>query len=183
MTELIPPAPFSFEFAAAARPAAQHNPVMRPDAEQTLGGLERIQRAVEAVGTAAYHWTIDSDAINWSANASEVLGVDVSLISSGKTYAALLDADNFTSRYDTVMRSSLTDQGEGVSFEIEYLFRPLGRSNAASVWLEDHGKWYVGANGHPVEVYGTVRRIDARHQRDQHLSFLGNCDQIGRAHV
>lgn len=178
MTELTPPAPFSFEFAAAARPAAQPSPAIRPDAGQTLGGLERIQRAVEAVGTAAYHWTIDSDSISWSANASEVLGVDVGLISSGKSYAALLDADNFTSRYDTVMRSSLADQGDGVSFEIEYLFRPMGRSNTAAVWVEDHGKWYAGADGHPVEVYGTVRRIDARHQRDQHLSFLGNCDPL-----
>ena len=29
-----------------------------------------------------------------------------------------------------------------------------------------------------MEVFGTVRRIDERHMRDQHLSFLGNCDPL-----
>ncbi len=33
-------------------------------------------------------------------------------------------------------------------------------------------------DGRPSEVFGTVRRIDARHKRDQHLSFLGNCDPL-----
>jgi diguanylate cyclase (GGDEF)-like protein len=121
---------------------------------------------------------IGDDSISWSNNAAEVLGVDVGLIGTGKSYAALLDADNFTSRYDTVMRSSLADQGDGVAFEIEYLFRPQGRASTTAVWLEDHGKWYADGEGRPREVYGTVRRIDARHQRDQHLSFLGNCDPL-----
>ena len=33
-------------------------------------------------------------------------------------------------------------------------------------------------NGRPAEVFGTIRRIDDRHSRDQHLSFLGNCDPL-----
>lgn len=60
----------------------------------------------------------------------------------------------------------------------EYKFRPEGRAGRGSVWLEDHGRWFAGSDGRPAEVMGTVRRIDDRHMRDQHLSFLGNCDPL-----
>ncbi|MGH6855254.1 MAG: EAL domain-containing protein, partial [Aestuariivirga sp.] len=65
-----------------------------------------------------------------------------------------------------------------ISFRIEYLFRPDGRMGPKGIWIEDQGKWFSGRDGRPVEVYGTVRRLDERHQRDQHLSFLGNCDPL-----
>ena len=90
----------------------------------------------------------------------------------------MLDADNFTSRYDTVMRSKARDEGAGVPFQIEYLFRPQGRIGTQAIWLEDCGRWFAGDDGRPAEVYGIVRRIDDRHRRDQHLSFLGNCDPL-----
>ena len=143
-----------------------------------MAELERVHRAVEAVGEAAYHWIIDSDVIRWSVNTAEVLGCDLRQIDSGRAFASFLDADNFTSRYDTVMRTSQADEGGGVPFQIEYLFRPEGRMGRSSVWVEDHGKWFGGADGRPIEVYGTLRRIDDRHKRDQHLSFLGNCDPL-----
>ena len=133
---------------------------------------------MEASGEAAYHWLIETDEIAWSANAREVLGCDAQKLNSGRSFAAFLDADNFTSRYDTVMRTPLIDEGGGIAFQIEYLFRPEGRAGRASIWLEDHGKWFGGSDGRPVEVYGMLRRIDDRHKRDQHLSFLGNCDPL-----
>ena len=74
--------------------------------------------------------------------------------------------------------ATVIDDGDGVPFQIEYKFRPEGRLGRASLWLEDHGSWFGGKDGRPVEVFGTVRRIDDRHQRDQHLSFLGNCDPL-----
>jgi diguanylate cyclase (GGDEF)-like protein len=139
---------------------------------------EQLRLAVEASGIATYHWSIETDDIIWSPNASEVLGGDPRGFSSGRSFATFLDTDNFTSRYDTVMRNSLSDDGAGVAFQIEYKFRPEGRLGRGSVWLEDHGRWFGGGDGRPVEVLGTVRRIDDRHMRDQHLSFLGNCDPL-----
>ena len=169
--------PFSFDLSAA--PAANADmPRQALDKLKGLDELERIQRAVEAVGAAAYHWTIETDHIAWSPNAAAVLGCDAGLIARGRAFAAYLDAENFTSRYDTVMRTTAIDEGHGVAFEIEYLFRPEGRGAQANIWLEDHGKWYGGQDGRPVEVFGTIRRIDDRHNRDQHLSFLGNCDPL-----
>ncbi len=138
----------------------------------------RLRRAIEAAGETAYHWHIESDEISWSGNVGDVLGCDPSAIANGRCFAALLDGDNFTSRYDTVMRTPQIDQGHGVPFQIEYLFRPESRTGRLSVWLEDHGKWFAGPDGRPAEVLGTVRRIDDRHKRDQHLSFLGNCDPL-----
>ena len=138
--------------------------------------MERLERALEASGEVAYHWVIETDEITWSANVQDVLGCDQ--LSSGRAFAAYLDADNFTSRYDTVMRTPMVDEGNGVSFQIEYVFRPEGRAGRKSIWLEDHGKWFGGSDGRPVEVYGVLRRIDDRHKRDQHLSFIGNCDPL-----
>lgn len=166
--------PFSFETLSgteAVLEVAEHAPV-------PLADDARLRASVEASGLATYHWTIESDEIIWSSNATEVLGSDPRAYSTGRGFASFLDPDNFTSRYDTVMRNSAADDGAGVTFQIEYKFRPEGRLGKASVWLEDHGRWYAGNDGRPAEVFGTVRRIDERHMRDQHLSFLGNCDPL-----
>lgn len=140
--------------------------------------LERVRKAVLAVGEAAYHWVIESDEIFWSANAPEILHCPPQRLATGRAYAALLDVDNFTTRYDAVMRTVYKDEGEGIPYQIEYLFRPDGKNGKISYWLEDTGRWYAGADGRPAEAFGIVRRIDDRHSRDQQLNFLGNCDPL-----
>ncbi|MBI3673576.1 MAG: hypothetical protein HY245_09190, partial [Rhizobiales bacterium] len=168
--------PFSLDSESAEPPSA--GPARPVEAISDAADLDRIRRSVEAAGEAAYHWQVDTDVIAWSGNARDVLGCDPSRIAAGRTFAAFLDADNFTSRYDTVMRTAQADDGSGVPFQIEYLFRPEGRGGRASVWVEDHGRWFAGRDGRPAKVYGMVRRIDDRHHRDQQLSFLGNCDPL-----
>ncbi|MGE4250673.1 MAG: putative bifunctional diguanylate cyclase/phosphodiesterase [Parvibaculaceae bacterium] len=140
--------------------------------------LERVRKAVVAVGEAAYHWVIESDEIYWSANAPEVLHCPAGRLATGRAYADLLDTDNFTTRYDAVMRTVYKDEGEGIPYQIEYLFRPDGKNGRTAYWLEDTGRWYAGADGRPAEAFGIVRRIDDRHSRDQQLNFLGNCDPL-----
>src|SRR5207237_5706229 len=129
-------------------------------------------------GEAAYHWVIESDEIFWSANASDLLDCTKEALATGRSFAAHLDAENFASRYDAVMHAASGDEGDGVAFQIECLFRPDGRMGRRSLWIEDSGRWYADAHGKPAQVFGMVRRIDARHDRDQHLSFLGNCDPL-----
>ena len=159
-----------------AAPAEPPAPRFNEISDSTV--LQNIQRAVEAVGEATYHWITETDSIAWSPNMEAVIGCKPDAAASGRAYANLLDGDNITSRYDTVMRSHAVDEGDGVAFQIEYLFRPDGRTGRRAIWLEDRGKWFVGKNGRPAEVFGTIRRIDDRHSRDQHLSFLGNCDPL-----
>ena len=179
-TEDHPETAFSFrteEFTGPqAAPAEPPAPRFTEISDATV--LQNIQRAVEAVGEATYHWITETDVIAWSPNMEAVVGCKPEAAASGRAYANLLDGDNITSRYDTVMRSHAVDEGDGVAFQIEYLFRPDGRTGRRAVWLEDRGKWFVGKNGRPAEVFGTIRRIDDRHSRDQHLSFLGNCDPL-----
>ena len=144
-----------------------------------LGELEHIRRSVMAVGEATYHWDIATDKIVWSSNALDVIqATDDTSISTGRGYADLLDPDNFTSRYDTVMRSPSKDQGEGVPFSIEYLLNTERGQIRQAVWVEDCGRWYAGKDGQPAEAVGIVRQIDDRHERDQQLEYMGNCDPL-----
>ena len=163
---------FSFETGESdTGESLPHIAVPSPDANDLF-------KALVAAGDAAYRWNIANDEISWSSNASEVLGCPLTYISTGKRFAQLLDVDNFTTRYDTVMNAVATDDGSGVPFQIEYVFRSEGRSRPKTIWIEDQGRWFVGPNGKAREVFGTVRRIDERHKREQHLSFLGNFDPL-----
>jgi diguanylate cyclase (GGDEF)-like protein len=140
--------------------------------------LVDMSKALIAAGEAAYSWTIEDDVLCWSGNTEEVLGCNPDKLESGKKYAAFLDVENLTSRYETVMRTQSRDLGDGAPFRIEYCFKSDGRNNEKSVWVEDQGRWYAGADGRPASVFGTVRRIDERYMRDQHLNFIGNCDPL-----
>lgn len=166
---------FSFE-QMPALPAA--NPAAMNGSPKAVSSAKVLGRALAAAGEAAYHWTITTDELSWSENASAVLGCPIETLQSGKRFAALMDADNLTSRYDTVMRTVKSDDGSGVPFRIEYLFKSDGRASEKSIWVEDQGRWYAGPDGQPAEVYGTLRPINDRHTRDQHLNFLGNCDPL-----
>lgn len=169
-----PASPYEFERQPAEHASPKENGPSSPD----VASDSLIRAAVEASGIATYHWIIESDEITWSSNAHDVLGSDPRGFSTGRGFASFLDPDNFTSRYDTVMRSNTSEDGAGVAYQIEYKFRPEGRLGRASLWLEDNGRWFAGPDGRPAEAFGTVRRIDERHMRDQHLSFLGNCDPL-----
>ena len=147
-------------------------------AHGTTLGAEDICRALEAAEQVSYHWSIATDEIIWSANAERILGCKVENISSGRRFANLLDNNNFTSRYDTVMRGKDKDTGSGVGFTIEYLLKPRGRQADTSAWIEDVGRWYADKNGSPSDVYGIMRLSDSRHMRDQEMSYLSSCDPL-----
>lgn len=142
-------------------------------------GPETLGSVLGAVGQAAYEWTLEDDVMRWSGGAEVVLGVsDRNTIGTGRGYAMFLDPDNMTSPYDTVVNGRGTDRGNGVAFQIDYKFRPQGGGHDIECWLEDTGRWFAGAGGSPERVCGVVRRVDQRHERDQELHFLSNCDPL-----
>ena len=53
------------------------------------------------------------------------------------------------------------DAGDGVPFQIEYLFRPGGRGQPQGLWIEDTGRWFAG----PRWAAGAGSRHDAPHRR------------------
>jgi diguanylate cyclase (GGDEF)-like protein len=138
-----------------------------------------IARSLRAANQASYHWSIANDKISWSSNAAEILGLsDSDLIGSGRGYASLLDGDNFMTRFQAVMQSPAVDEGDGVAFHLEYKFRPHGRNDPTALWLEDTGRWMAGPDGRPKDVFGVIRNIDARYERDHRLRRLDHCDAL-----
>ncbi len=144
-----------------------------------IEGLERLRQAVEAAGEAGYHWDIAADRLTWFGALEQIFaGADGEVLETGRGYASLLDRDNATSRFEAVMRSALSDEGKGVPFQVEYKVKPFGRDDARELWIEDIGRWYVGSNGRPAQVFGIVRPVGDRVMRDAHSMFLGHCDPL-----
>jgi diguanylate cyclase (GGDEF)-like protein len=139
---------------------------------------DSTSRAQAYAAQVSYRWDIGSDQITWSANTKQVLGFDPAVVYSGRLFAGLMDGENFFSRYDTVLRSGQRDTGEGVGYEIEYRLHPGTQNADATVWVEDVGRWFAGPDGAPTEALGIMRVANERHNRDQEMNFLSNCDPL-----
>lgn len=160
-----------------ARPEVSLDPNSQFD--PALQECDSVSSVLDAVGQAAYTWTLKDDAMRWSGNVNTVLGVrDPVTVATGRGFAAFLNPDNLTSPYDTVFNGIQSDSGSGVPFQIEYKFRPLGRYGELEYCLEDSGRWFASVDGTPDRVLGVVRRVDERHARDQELRFLSSYDPL-----
>jgi diguanylate cyclase (GGDEF)-like protein len=147
-------------------------------AAPTLLDDESTRISVMAAGLAAYRWDIATDHLAWSADTPQVLRRHADTISTGKRFASLLDPENLTSRYDTVMNGASSDQGQGVAYQIEYQLKADEALGYEATWLEDTGRWFADRDGRPAYAVGIVRQVTARHLRDQHLSELSHTDTL-----
>lgn len=129
-----------------------------------------------SVGAVPYVWSLGSDELTWGPNAADVLTLGTASISSGRAYAKLLPADAATSRFDAIMRSSRHDDGGGVPYQVQYALNPPGAGR--SLWIEDTGRWFAGADGKPSHAHGVVRVITERHEREERLTFLSRFDSL-----
>jgi diguanylate cyclase (GGDEF)-like protein len=165
--------------AAAVRPGEARTPTIpspRPLA-LPLAPPDTAQ-IIASVGEVAYDWSIDTDALSWSANAADVLLIpDVAAISSGRAYAQMLDADNAQARFDVVTQSDKRDDGHGVAYQTQYGVRP-DPASATRLWVEDTGRWFAGPDGRPLRAHGVLRVINERYEHEQRLSFLARCDGL-----
>ena len=140
-----------------------------------------------SLGEVAYDWDIGSDALAWSANAAEVLLVgSIARIATGRTYAAVLEADNAQARFEAVMQSQQRDDGRGVAYQIQYCLRPDPASDTR-VWVEDTGRWFAGADRRPQRAHGIVRVINERYEHVRQLTYLARHDgltgELNRHHL
>jgi diguanylate cyclase (GGDEF)-like protein len=129
-----------------------------------------------SIGEVPYAWTIGDDALTWGRNATEVLMTDPAAISSGRSYAKMLAADAVTSRFDAIMNSSQHDEGVGVPYQVQYALHPPGAKK--TLWIEDIGRWFAGADGKPAHAHGTVRMINERHDQEERLTYLSHFDHL-----
>ncbi len=138
-----------------------------------------LRQAVQAVHQVFYEWTIETDVLRWSGNATTALGIpDTEALGSGRGYAFITCPENIVSRYETVTGSGSVDEGEGVPFTIQYRIFPKGRNACEPIWVEDTGRWFAGRDGKPASVYGVLSNIEDRHNREQELNYLSHYDTL-----
>jgi diguanylate cyclase (GGDEF)-like protein len=129
-----------------------------------------------AAKEAAYVWNIETDALAWSANAGDVLAIDsLAQAANGKGFAALLHADSSANRYDVIVDSSARDEGAGVPYELCY---KLNTDPLKPRWIEDSGRWFVGAEGRPARAEGVIRLVTERYLREEKLRQLAAVDGL-----
>ena len=135
-------------------------------------------KILASVGEVAYEWRIDSDVLRWGANATEVLLIpDIAAVVTGRGFAQILDADNAQARFDVVMKSNKRDEGTGVPYQIQYCIRPNPTSET-KLWVEDTGRWFIGAEGQPFRAHGILRVINERYEHEQRLAYLARYDGL-----
>ena len=109
-----------------------------------------------SIGEVPYDWRLDTDELQWGANAGRVLGIsDPGLIGSGRAFAQLVDPKSGPTRFDAVVRSTSPDDGAGVPYQVEYALRRAGADGL--LWVEDTGRWFAGPDGKPLRAHGVLR--------------------------
>ena len=153
------------------------------------GGVTALDplQIFDSVGEVPYDWQIDSDRILWGPNVRDVLKIrDMDAISSGRTFAQLLDTANEKTRFDAVLKCAMRDEGEGVPYQVQYGLRPHGKG-ASPLWIEDTGRWFADAEGRPARAQGVVRIINERYEHEQRLNYLSRFDgltgELNRGHL
>jgi diguanylate cyclase (GGDEF)-like protein len=169
-----------------SHPTRVGGPQVSPAASGAGGGSIDFSDVMRAVGEAPYEWQVGTDVLTWGANAAKVLGIrDVSLISTGRGFANLLDPGNAQTRFDAVMQSQAADEGAGVFYQVQYCLYSAPRSG--KLWIEDTGRWYAGADGKPARAHGVIRVINDRYEHEQQLAYLSRFDgltgEINRWHL
>ena len=144
----------------------------------TAPGIDLLP-ALNAAGETAYLWDFASDTIAWAGNAAKLLSVaDPNTLISGNAFQQLIDSDHANRHYDAIRDTSGTDDGDGTRFFIQYKFRPNGRRNPESLWVENHGECYRGPTGESAFARGIIRVINKRYLKEQRLLYLSQHDEL-----
>ena len=85
----------------------------------TQNGDQALDAAaiLNSVGEAAYEWRLDTDALSWSANARDVLGVDLGEVASCRAFALHVEAAAGQNRAEVLQRAAQIDTGHGVPYD------------------------------------------------------------------
>jgi len=156
----------------------------RTNASVGAAGEQRAPARLDAseilasVGEVLYRWDIASDVLTWSANAADVLLIrDNGAIASGRAYAQLLEPDNSQAPFDAIVKSDQRDQGQGITYRIQYAIRP-DPGLETRLWVEDSGRWFAAPDGKPARAHGTIHVINERYERERRLEHLARRDEL-----
>jgi diguanylate cyclase (GGDEF)-like protein len=134
---------------------------------------------LSAVQETAYLWDIATDAISWEQNATQVLGVRrLDEISTGQAFQFLLAPEHVARRHSEIAGAKADSTTTGTAYRVQYRFVPEGRRSEASIWIEDHGRWWPGPDGRPIRARGVIRVINERYQEEQRLLYRSDHDEL-----
>lgn len=150
-----------------------------------LGPHPTSPAILAALGRATFSWDIASDALNWLDGTGVVFeSLSIPAITTGAEFARLIEPTRSV-RLDAVLKSAERDHGGGVAYRIEYGLRADPSAN--TLWIEECGRWFAGADGAPERVHGVMRIDNERHARDEQLLELSRHDpltgEFNRSHL
>jgi len=167
--------------AAAPAPTPQPRPaaVGGPSSETSPRGPDP-RRILSSIGELVYDWDLVTDRLEWGPNLAEALGpIACADLSSGHAFGERLSVDSTVSRYEAVLRSESADEGAGAPYQIVYGLTPPRELGAGpTVWVEDTGRWFKGADGRPARAHGVIRVITDRHEKERQLALSSQFDPL-----
>ena len=134
--------------------------------------LDRLRTALRASGDVIYEWDIATDAICWSDNVHQSLGLaDSADISTHAKLVKLINSED-RAALDRTQGDCLANGG---SFQVEYRVRG---SDGRFRWVSDHGVVRCTTEGLATRVVGAIRVITSHKQREARLEWLTSFDDL-----
>ncbi len=171
----------------AQTPAPLPTPAPPSTPEPQNGPNARVILA--SIGELVYEWDFVTDRLAWGSNLKDVLGpIAEADLASGVAFGERISVESVASRYDAIMKSGATDEGEGVPYQAIYaLTTPRESGSSATVWVEDAGRWFKGGDDRPARAHGVIRVITERHEKERQLARNSQFDPLtgvmNRAHL
>lgn len=145
---------------------------VEPDGLDLVGILSAIEET-------AYVWDLATDRIDWESNAGQILSISsLESIATGASFQLLIAPEHLMRRNAAIFATVPAADQRGVPYRIQYRFQPHGRRSDASVWLEDHGRWWPGADGRAAHARGVIRVINERYWEEQRLLYRSDHDEL-----
>lgn len=128
---------------------------------------------------AAYVWDIAKDAISWEENASAILHVmQPDKIASSASFNLLIAPEHLERRRAVFNSAAGEDRGDGVPYRVQFRFLPRGPNTTTSIWLEDQGRWWAGADGQPARARGVIRIVNEEYREEQKRLYGTDHDEL-----
>lgn len=134
---------------------------------------------LSAVQETAYIWDLETDALSWESNVARVLAVtEMATIATGAGFELLIAPEHVGRRREAILKAASEGAAAGTRYRCQYKFTPRGRRSDTELWLEDHGRWWPGADGQPARARGIIRVIGDRQVDEQRRLYHSDHDEL-----
>ncbi len=134
--------------------------------------LARLRAAFEASNDAVYEWDLETGAMIWSGNAAEALGLpDTREIATRARFVSRVNGEDLAD----LARVQERLVAARLAIVIEYRLRT---GEGKFCWVEDRALARFAPDGRPETVFGTLRVITPRKQREARLEWLTSYDAL-----